>query len=318
MKYSLSLMLKVARMYYYHGISQKEIAKQLGVSIPTVSRILKETLKNGIVQIKIENKQGYCKKLEKALKKKYSLIDAVVIRTGNILDNRYLKSSLGKEGANLFKKVAKAGALIGLGPGETIMEMVLSFSTADVVPGITIVPLMGGWGLYQLEWETNRLVSIIGTTLGCRYYFLNSPALVSSPKVKDIILNEYLIHRVAELWEHLDVAIFSIGPEIEDGILPSLMTPVEIKTAVSRGAVSDILGILIDEEGKPLDIEFNRKIVSIPIEILKKVPIRLGIGGGSRKIRGLMASLRSGIVNMIVTDEKSAEVLLDTGEGGES
>jgi deoxyribonucleoside regulator len=47
------LMLRAARLYYEDCLIQQQIADELGVSRPTVSRLLTEAKRQGIVQITI-------------------------------------------------------------------------------------------------------------------------------------------------------------------------------------------------------------------------------------------------------------------------
>ena len=71
--------LEVARMHYEAGMGQVEIAKQLGLSRPTVSRLLQFAQDNGIVQIKIVDPFSSTQELEKMLCEKYQLNEAHVV-----------------------------------------------------------------------------------------------------------------------------------------------------------------------------------------------------------------------------------------------
>jgi DNA-binding transcriptional regulator LsrR (DeoR family) len=51
-------------------------------------------------------------------------------------------------------------------------------------------------------------------------------------------------------------------------------------------------------------------MVSIPMESLMRIPLRIGIGGGSSKIRAARAALKSGLVNVFVSDESTCETIL--------
>jgi len=49
----LRLIARVARMYYEWNLRQSEIAKQLGLSQATVSRLLNRSIKEGIIRISV-------------------------------------------------------------------------------------------------------------------------------------------------------------------------------------------------------------------------------------------------------------------------
>lgn len=51
--YISTVQVEAAKLYYEHQLSQQEISKKLGVSRPTVSRLLKQARETGIVKIEI-------------------------------------------------------------------------------------------------------------------------------------------------------------------------------------------------------------------------------------------------------------------------
>ena len=78
------LMVRVCDLYYNQGISQQQIAKDLNLSRPTVSRVLALAREQGIVKISISNVDAVEHwELERKLEKKYGL--QKVISLGRIL-----------------------------------------------------------------------------------------------------------------------------------------------------------------------------------------------------------------------------------------
>jgi len=310
---SNALLLKVAEMYYYEKLSQREISLRLGLSIPTVSRLLKEAFNKGIVQVKIENIEKRLFQMEKELEKKFSLEKAIVIDLNVQIDQWSSKKILAKEASKIITNFFSPGDLIGIGPGETIFEMISSLSIETKIPNIRIIPLMGGWGIHNVQYETNKLAIFMAYALGCDFYLLTVPAFVSSPYIKEKFLNEPQIRECIKKWEEVKVAIFSIGPEIEYSILPLIAQDNTLINEVKRrGGVSDILGRIINEDGEELDIFFNKCLISIDFNQLLRIPIRIGIGGVS-KIRGIKASLKKGIINILITDREACTYLLEKG-----
>ena len=60
------LMLKCCVMYYENEMGQSEIAKKLGISRPTVSKLLKEAKERGYLRIEIVGpEEQNCYKLKK-------------------------------------------------------------------------------------------------------------------------------------------------------------------------------------------------------------------------------------------------------------
>ena len=72
------LIIKVTYMYYLSGRSQRRIAKDLGISVTTVSRLLKKGREKNIIEFVIRDPYVECLKLEKDLKKIFGLTDVVI------------------------------------------------------------------------------------------------------------------------------------------------------------------------------------------------------------------------------------------------
>jgi len=77
--YSDALLVKASELYYYSRMSQAEIGRVLGVSAPTVSRILQEAMERGVIEVRIRDTLTRTADAEEELKKKFGLLDAVVV-----------------------------------------------------------------------------------------------------------------------------------------------------------------------------------------------------------------------------------------------
>jgi len=86
-------MAKIARMYHERGMRQSEIAAELHVSQPRVSRLLKRAAEVGIVRTTIFVPPGVHTDLEEALEHRYGLAEAIVVDTGGSDD--FVISALG-------------------------------------------------------------------------------------------------------------------------------------------------------------------------------------------------------------------------------
>lgn len=67
------LSVEVARLYYQADLGQQEIATRLGVSRPTVSRLLQNAKTKGYVKIEVQDPFSNLTELAVALKEKYQL-----------------------------------------------------------------------------------------------------------------------------------------------------------------------------------------------------------------------------------------------------
>ena len=297
------LLVRVAEMYFYQKLSQSQIADRMKVSIPTVSRMINEALQSGIVRVEVRDFEAQVNEVTREMKARFGLREILAIKTPCPAEQGHLKKMLAKNAVDLLFRLTGHGDVVGIGPGETVYEMIESINPERQFPAVKILPLMGGWGIGGVEYEVNKLVSSMATKLGCDFNLIMAPALVDSPEVKGILFRQPQINHVVSMWDTVNVAVFSLGPEIRSGSYPQLShEPERLAEARAAQAVGDVLGRFIDEMGTEADLEINRRLISIPFHILKQIPVRIGIGGGSPKIRAVKAALTGGLINSLVTD----------------
>lgn len=309
--YSNELLMKASELYYYSRLSQGEIGRKLGVSSPTVSRMLREAMDRGIIEVKIRDTLTRARKTEEELKLRFGLEDAVVIEVPSGTEQSLRRQLLGRKGGQLLPNFCTRGSTVGIGCGITMYEFVQSLDPSRRFPDLHIVPLMGGWGKEEAERETNRLASMMGRILGCSFSYLLAPAIVSSKDVRNLLLREPQILQTTRLWNSVDTAFFTIGPELREEHYPYIPGEfLSMEEGRRTGGVGDILGRIIDDQGRETKFAYNDQLVSIPLEILKKIPRRVGMGGGPQKYRGIRGALTGHLLTVLITDSETANYLL--------
>jgi len=216
-----ALMIKVTELYYYKKLHQKQISEMLGISIATVSRILSEALNSGLIEVKIVDVEHKTADLSRTMKETYKLRDAIIITTPESSNAEYLKKLLGKAACDYLMGEVLPGTLIGIGPGSTMYEFVEAIDPRQFKSGITLIPLMGGWSIGGLAYEVNRLLSTAASKLHCDFYLMPCPALLSSEELKNVLMRETLIEEILHKWDSLDIAVFSLGGEVEATSYPA-------------------------------------------------------------------------------------------------
>ncbi len=75
------ILIKVSWLYYFDNKTQSEISKMLNISRQKVQRLLVKAKEKEIVRITLSNPAYNLMSLEKKLKEKFNLVDAVVVPT---------------------------------------------------------------------------------------------------------------------------------------------------------------------------------------------------------------------------------------------
>jgi DNA-binding transcriptional regulator LsrR (DeoR family) len=105
------------------------------------------------------------------------------------------------------------------------------------------------------------------------------------------------------------VGIGDIGPQAPL-YLDGFVTDAELKALQKAGAVGEICGWSFDADGKLIDGLTNDRVASAPMPS-REHSLVVAIAMGERKLPGIRATLNRRLVNGLITDERSAEGLLN-------
>lgn len=306
------LEIKVSELYFLKGYDQGEIGKILGCSRSKVSRLLTKAIEDGVVEVKIKNPMEKAKKLEDKLKKQFSLKHIVVV-SGNYNAANLHRKALGVAAAELADKIIKKNDIIGICSGRTIYGMINSLANLNKRLGIEVIPLLGGMGLVEKEYQINELCRKFAQYLGGTSKLLDAPLVVKSKKTYDLLLEEKGIKEVIESWERMTKVFVTIGSPASISPLTHNYSDLEKEEQqlLKTDAVGDICGRFIDKEGNECETSVSQRIIGITFDELKRVPVRVGIGGGKNKLGGIKGVLAKGIINALVTDEETAKSILE-------
>jgi DNA-binding transcriptional regulator LsrR (DeoR family) len=84
----------------------------------------------------------------------------------------------------------------------------------------------------------------------------------------------------------------------------------EIKELRTKKVVGDVFGHFIDSAGDFCETSVGDRVISITGPDIFKIGYRIGIAGGENKFKAIMGALRKKIVNIIVTDDRVAKLIL--------
>lgn len=309
----IRLIISVAERYYEFGQTQQEIADQLGISRPKVSRLLTRARQEGIVQISIVNPFSREKEVARELVEKYhpyGLKDAVVVPT-SLREDALIAQKLGQVAASYLCEHLSDGEVVGIGRGRTIYEMVKALPEREF-PNVQIVPLSGGLGQADARFQVNEMAHRAAEKLRGRCVYLYAPAIVESQQSKKALYSVPHIRKAVQLWDHLDWAIVGIGsidsPHNAEyfQVMKHLIDVLDVKNAVG-----DICLWHFDFNGSFCKGKHDI-LISITPEQLKRSKKTVAVAGGAKKVGAIAAALKGGIVSVVVTDEYTARKVLET------
>ena len=126
------LMIKVCDLYYNQNASRQEIGQELGLSRPTIARLLDSAREQGLVRIEIPDLDTIAYwELEKKLEEKYGLRQVLVVDGSD--DKDTLESALGSSAARYLQYVIKDDSIVGVSMGSTLHHMVSALQKAHSI-----------------------------------------------------------------------------------------------------------------------------------------------------------------------------------------
>lgn len=302
---------KVASLYYEQNLTQAEIAVRLNVSRPQVSRLLAESLKEGIVKIIINRPE------DKPLSLKYDLIDsfnlkeALVLPSGQI-EYAKLLERLGQLAAQHLEIILQDGMILGISWNTGVYHVVNALRVARQKK-ITVVQLTGAVGSVNPLVNGPDLTRWLAQTLGGQYQYLPAPLLVESQATCEALMQDRSIREPMALMEKMDIALVGIGglsASLSSLLAAGYITQAELREIIRQGGVGDICSHHFDMHGRILPLELHKRLIGVNIETLRKTPLVIGVGGSIEKATAILGALRTGVINCLVTDEIAARAVL--------
>lgn len=304
-------LVEIARLYYEKKMTQQEIADKLNLSRMAVSRAISKCHLEGIIEIKINYENSY-NDIEEEITEKYGNIKTIIVPYDN--DKEVLRKFLSEGAIRVLQKYVQNNKYIGIGWGSTLSELYKAIPDNNKRIDTTFVPLLGGYGNTDYKINSNNITSKIGNAFNGKSLMLHAPAIIENNDLKDTLLSDKYIKEVFSCYEKLDVAVIGIGnPNIKEASIydSGYFSQGDIYELTNSNIVCDIVSCMyLDDQGEEHSLKFLERTIGISSKSFKKTPIRIAISGGENKHLANKIALKSKSINVLVTDEKTAQNLL--------
>lgn len=300
-------------MYHQRGLRQPQIAEELNISQPRVSRLLKQASEAGIVRTVVTLPPGVYTDLEEELQARYGLKDAVVVDVGGASGD--VVPALGAATAAYLDVTLKGGDTIGISSwSSTLLAAVdtMQFKNDAVVDHV--VQIVGGLGNPDAQYQATRLTGQLAQLTGGTPAYLPAPGLVSTAALREAITTDTSITEVMALWEKLTMSLVGIGSLAPSPLLQrsgNAITEDEQEELRELGAVGDVCLRFFDAAGEHIQSKFDQRVVGASPDQLRQIPRRIGVAGGAEKHEAIRAALRGQWVNILITDLHTAQALVE-------
>ena len=297
-----NLTAKIAWYYYMENMTQQSIGEHLGISRMRVIKLLEKARQNGIVQFQIRSDSSKRIDLEKALIQKYNLKDTYIVPTNP--NSEETNETIAKAAAMYIGNRISDNCFINVGYGDT-PSRTLNHLATNVDYTVSYVSLTGGVRYYLPNTQSN--------VFNAKLYLMPSPLIASSQEMANAMKNEASVQEIASMTKLASMTVVGIGSMSDNAtiIKSSILTQNDFLLLRMQGAVGDILSHFIDKNGEIINTEIDSRLISTPLALLKDLNNVIGVAAGDSKIAAIKAALTGAYLDILITDENTAQKLID-------
>ncbi len=301
--------LKICYLYYQEEKTQEEISKLFEVSRFKISRVLKGARTKGLVSITINDPRGDLTEMEIQLAKKFSLGQAIVVSMAEFSKKSAL-DQVGEAGANYLRQILGRYHIFGVTWGYTVYHVVSNLQPVEA-KDLTLVQIGGGLGTIE-GTDNNILTMMLGQKLGAKAYVIPAPVIVRDRSIRDTLFKEKKIQETLAMAKKADLVLFGVGMIGKEGLLwkSGFLDSNDAAKLKASGAVGAICGRFFDANGQKCWGQLDDRTIGLNLDELRKIRHKICIASGKEKVPAILGALRGKLLNVLITDENTAEHLL--------
>lgn len=304
------LLFKIAQAYYANGLTQKQIGERFGLSRMKVSRMLKQARDLQLVQITLHPLEPLHAEMEQRLEEKFGLDEAIVV-TPDDERSESIHHALGYPAAECLLRSLTEKSRITITWGNSLAAVVEALPV-ESWPGVQVIQGLGGLSGPGSPTNAVELTRRAASKLRAKPLLLASPGLVGRKEVRDALMQDSAVAEVLAAAAASDIALVGIGAPSKDGVVfrEKILEEGDLERLSNKGTVGDIALCFFDKDGKPVADEVSDRLVGLNLAQIYKIPRVIGVAGGEGKVNAIRGALLGKLVNVLVTDNKTAERLL--------
>ena len=306
-------MYQAATQYYLRGETMDSIAHGLGMSRSSVSRLLSQARRDGLVRITIADPRGAASPEAKGLQERFS-VAVHLVSVGAATSATLRLDQVAQRAAALLSDTLEEDQVLGVAWGVTMAALARHLPRRPV-PGVRVVQINGGANPRTTGLPyVGEMLQSIATAFDARATLFPVPAFFDHAATKAAMWQERSIRYVLDLQRRLDVAVFGVGSL--SGTIPSHVYAAGYLDAEERvaltadGVVGDICTVLLRDDGSYADIPTNARATGLTPAEMARVPRRICVAADPARAKAVLAALRAGVATDLVIDDQTAKAVL--------
>ncbi len=321
---------KIAYMYYEDGHSQETIAEMEFCSRQTISKALQKAKDRGIIRISIipDLRTGYLRNLSRDVRVQLGLEDLILVSGRNlneaasedVLDD--VVTDITSTTADYLDQMLADSDILAVSGGRKFMRNVVRYlKPTKVLPHMQVVATIGFAQSRTNFGDANLIAHDIAEIYGASHLWFPCPAILPNKEQVERTRELPIIRDAYEMLTRANIIVTSLWTPgtHNDLISRGVLTPEQVEAIEAHRPAADINHWAFDASGRCINdlIEpFPYALSGLDIPRLKEkiqqtnAKVILVAGGSSTYVSAIRAVLKAGIVNILITDHITAQLLL--------
>jgi DNA-binding transcriptional regulator LsrR (DeoR family) len=304
------LLVRLAWACEVEGLTQADAAKRFGVTRLRVNKALSEARKRGILRISVDSIYAAAAEAEWKIEHQFRLARAIVVPSPQDAASitPLIAAGLGAHLGDILqdKKLTR----FGMSWGNT-----LNLATRHMQPlnrpDLEILSIMGGVARGS-DVNGYEITTRLADLCNAEHSFFTAPLYAGSAESQKLFLEQDVIKDMLAKMRSCGAVGLATG-DLSSSLLvrdaiPSGVTADEL---IALGGVGDIMGYILNAEGELIDHPINSRVIGLSLDELNKIENVILAAGGLQKVPVIAAALKRGLIDTLVTDEKTATALLE-------
>jgi DNA-binding transcriptional regulator LsrR (DeoR family) len=297
-------------LYYVAGNTQEEIAAKLGISRQSAQRLVSLSVSEGLIKVRLDHPIGHCMDLAARLKDKFALDLAEVVPSDPTSPSTTI--GLAEATATKIERWLKRPdpIIMAVGTGRTLKASVEQLMPMDASHH-KVVSLTGNIAPDGSAAYYNVIFNI-ADTVKARSFPMPLPVIASSARERELLHAQPMIRETLSLAAQAHVTFVGLGDMSAQAplFLDGFINETELKALQKAGAVGEICGWSFDADGRIIEGPIKDRVASAAIPSRDRSLV-VAVAIGEKKLPGIRGTLNHGLVNGLITNEATAEGLLN-------
>jgi DNA-binding transcriptional regulator LsrR (DeoR family) len=305
---------KATWLYHHQKLTQQQVADELGLSRPTVVRLLRQALEEGLVTVSLRVDVLRQMELSTRLAKRFGLKEAFVVPTSIGHAQADVLRAIGEMGALYLENNIRPNQVVSLTWGKTLLEVARALNE-NPVKGVVIAQVLGGLNSGQ-TFNPSRVASLLGEKLHAPVYHLYVPVIVASKELRDLFLSDPGVQATLAVARLAALCMVSVGKVDHSAtvVQTGFLDASAIDQLRARGAVGDIAGHYFDIHGDRILGDVDDRILALPWKDFQRCKNVVAVACGPDKKHAILGALRTGVLSRLIIDDQTALAVLEEDE----